>query len=94
MKIETTVDLIDAMRERGGYASDNKLADGIQIPQNTLSSWRRHRTYPTEVHALKIGQFLGCNPALVLAIAAADRTRNSGDSAQWLKVARGLARAA
>lgn len=92
MKLETTVDLIDAMRERGGFASDNQLATSMKIPQVTLSSWRTGRTYPTEVHALNIGKKLGVSPLMVLAIAAADRTRERpSESAQWRKLARQLA---
>lgn len=92
MKLETTVDLIDAMRERGGFASDNKLATDLKIPQVTLSSWRTGRTYPTEIHALKIGKRLEVHPLMVLAIAAADRTRERpSESAQWRKFARQLA---
>lgn len=95
MKLETTVDLIEAMRERGGYLSDNQLAKAEEFPQATLSSWRTNRMYPTEVHALKIGRILKIDPLMVLAIAAADRTRERpSESAQWLKIARRLARAA
>lgn len=83
-KLETTTDLLDALQERYGWTSDNQLADGLGVPQTTVSSWRRGRTYPTEVHAITIAKALDMEPLHVLAIAAADRSPDRKTREAWL----------
>jgi transcriptional regulator with XRE-family HTH domain len=86
-RLETTVDLLDALLERYGWTSDNQIANGLGIPQTSVSNWRRGRTFPTEVHALTIGKALEIPPLMVLAIAAADRTRADKEAhGQWAKM--------
>jgi len=82
MKLKTTADLLDAMVERYGVESDRQVAEKLEIPQATISSWRRGRSFPTEVHAVVIGRALGIPPALVLVIAAIDRAP-ARDRAAW-----------
>lgn len=64
-RLETTVDLLDALQERYGWTSDNQVALGLGIPQPTVSNWRRGRTFPTEVHALVLAAALEI-PALMV----------------------------
>lgn len=82
-KLETTTDLLDALQERYGLPSDNQVAKRLGIPQATFSGWRRGRMYPTEVHAFTIAEALEIPPALVLIIAAADRTEDEKARAKW-----------
>lgn len=90
-KLETTVDLLDALQERYGWTSDNQVAQGLGIPQTSVSNWRRGRTYPTEVHALTIAKALDLEPVHVLAIAAADRSPDKKTREAWLaQIARGV----
>lgn len=91
-RLETTVDLLDALQERYGWDSDRQIAEGLDIPQTTVSSWRRGRSYPTEVHAIAIARALEIPPALVLVIAAADRTDDRDARAEWQKMLRQIAR--
>lgn len=91
-RLETTTDILDALQERYGWKSDNQIAHGLGIPQTTVSGWRRGRMYPTEVHALTIAQALEIPPAMVLVIAAADRTSDKEAREQWQKIVRQIAR--
>lgn len=90
--LETTTDLLDALQERHGWTSDRQIALGLDVPTTTISSWRRGRTYPTEVHAIKIAEALEIPPTLVLVIAAADRTDDKDAREQWQKMLRQIAR--
>jgi transcriptional regulator with XRE-family HTH domain len=92
-KLETTTDLLDALMERYGWTSDRQIAEAIEVPQTTLSSWRRGRTYPTEVHALTLARWLNIPPAMVLVIAAADRVEDPDARHEWQKIVRQIARA-
>lgn len=91
-RLETTTDLLDALIERYGWTSDRQIADGLKIPQTTVSSWRRGRTYPTEVHALAIGKALEIPALMVLAIAAADRTKTDKVAhIEWARMVKSMA---
>lgn len=90
-QLETTTDLLDALQERHGWTSDRQIADGLGLPQATVSNWRRGRTYPTEVHAITIAEALEIPPTLVLVIAAADRTEDADAREQWQKMLRQIA---
>lgn len=91
-KIETTVDLLDALQERYGWPSDNQIAVNLKIPSATVSGWRTGRMYPTEVHAMKIARALEIPPAMVLVIAAADRTDDREARLEWQRIVRQIAR--
>jgi transcriptional regulator with XRE-family HTH domain len=91
-RLETTVDLLDALMERYGWTSDRQIAAGLKIPQQTISSWRIGRTYPTEVHALTIGKALEIPALMVLAIAAAERTKSDKVAhSEWAKMVKQMA---
>lgn len=84
-RLETTTDLLDALMERYGWTSDRQIAEGLEIPQPTISNWRRGRAYPTELHAIVIAKALGMQPLHVLAIAAADRSPDEKTRKEWLR---------
>lgn len=91
-RLETTVDLLNALQERYGWTSDRQIGAGLGIPQQTISSWRVGRTFPTEVHAIRLAQALEIPPAMVLVISAADRTSDADARAQWKKIVREIGR--
>lgn len=91
-KLETVIDLLDALQERHGWTSDRQIADGLSIPQGTVSNWRRGRTYPTGTHAITLAEALEIPPLLVLAIAEAERSDDEKARATWTKIARQIAR--
>lgn len=84
-RLETTVDLLDALQERHGWESDRQIAIGLGVPTTTVSSWRRRAAYPTEVHAFTIAKALDMEPLHVLAIAAADRSPDKKTREEWLR---------
>lgn len=90
-RLETTTDLLDALQEKYGW-TDNQISVRLKIPSATISSWRTGRTFPTEVHAIKIARALEIPPAMVLVIAAADRTTDTEARDEWQKIGRQIAR--
>lgn len=91
-RIETTTDLLDALMERYGWTSDRQIALGLDVPTTTISSWRRGHAFPTETHAITLARALEIPPAMVLVIAAADRTEDHEARAEWQKIVRQIAR--
>lgn len=90
--LETTVDILEALQERYGWTSDRQIAEGLGIPQPTVSNWRRGRAFPTEVHALVLARALEIPPAMVLVISAADRTPDKKAREVWQGIVRQIAR--
>jgi transcriptional regulator with XRE-family HTH domain len=91
-KLETVVDLLEAMREERGWASDNQIARGLRVGQQTVSSWRTGVRTPGDDHALKIAEALDISPALVMAIAAMERSTSKESRKIWRILAEQLAR--
>lgn len=91
-RLETTTDLLDALQERYGWTSDRQISAGLDIPSATVSGWRSGRMYPTEVHALTLAEALEIPPAMVLVIAAADRTPDRKARERWQEILRQVAR--
>lgn len=91
-KLESTVDLLEAMKELHGWESDGEIARRLKVPQPTISSWRVGTRTPGDDHALKIAEVLDISPALVMAIAAGERARGKETQKIWRKLAEQLAR--
>lgn len=85
-RLETTKDLLDAIRERHGLESDNQVAISLGIPQGTVSNWRRGRTFPTPVHAITLATALDLSPLEVLVISAADRSPDKRTREVWQRM--------
>ncbi len=91
-KLETVVDLLEAIREERGWSSDNQLAKGLSVPQQTVSNWRAGTRTPGGDHALKIAEALDISPLLVIAIAEAERAKNVRSQRLWRAIAEQVAR--
>lgn len=90
-KLETTIDLLEAMREEHGLESDGDIARALQVKQQVVSSWRTGIRTPGDEHALKIAEALNTSPLLVIAIAAAERAKTTENRRIWRAVARDIA---
>ena len=82
--METTRDLLNALRERAG--SDRKAAGMLGVSQQSFSSWRRY-AFPEDDHARAIANALGLDPAHVLAIVYSDRAKSPDTRAVWQRIA-------
>ena len=91
-KLETTADLIRALEEKHDWRGVRAIARGLRIPATTVSSWRRGRSFPTEVHAFAIARALDIPAVMVLVVAAADRSPDATARSAWAKIARQVAR--
>jgi hypothetical protein len=91
-KLETVVDLLEAMKELRGWESDSQLARELRVPQSTLAHWRVGTRTPGDEHSLKIAEVLDVSPLLVIAIAAAERAKTTHSKRLWQKMAEQVAR--
>jgi len=82
--MDTTRDLLNALRERAG--SDRKAASMLGVSQQSFSSWRRY-AFPEDDHARAIADALGLDPAHVLAIVYSDRAKSPDTRAVWQRIA-------
>lgn len=89
--METTRDLLNALRERAG--SDRKAAAQLGVSQQSFSSWRRY-AFPEDDHAKAIADALGLDPAHVLAIVYSDRAKSPETRAVWQRIAATFSKAA
>jgi hypothetical protein len=91
-KLESTVDLLEAIQEKHDLESDGQIARLLGVKQQVVSTWRTGVRTPGDDHALSIAWALDISPALVLAIAAGERARGKETQKVWRKLAEQLAR--
>lgn len=91
-KLESTIDLLEAMQEEKGWESDSEIARQLGVSQPTVATWRLGTRTPGDDHALLIAHALNISPLLVMAIAASERSRGKETQRVWKKLAEQVAR--
>lgn len=76
-----------------GGVSDYRLAKELGFSQQSLSRYRNGHSQLDDASAVRMAEFLGEPPAQLLAEIQAERTKDEGARAHWLRLA-ALARAA
>jgi plasmid maintenance system antidote protein VapI len=90
--MQTTIQLLDAVKAKYGIDSDYALAKQLMITRQTISHLRAGDRFIGEDVALQVAQALDVSPAYVLSCAAAERA--TGDKKKvWERVAKRLATA-
>lgn len=89
----TTIELLDAAKVAAGCTSDYQLAKRMGLTVQTISTWRRGKSTFDDTNAAKIAAILGREPCEVMALCAAERSKDAGNRARWLRAAALLAAA-
>ncbi len=82
-----SVAFLDAVRDRHGLDSDNKLAAFLDINRGRVSLYRTGARTLAPVDCHKVARALDARPEYVLACVQAERAKRSEDRAAWNRLA-------
>lgn len=85
--METTNQLLDAIKARYGLPSDYALAAKVGITRSGISGYRHGRTKLGDEQALKVAELLELDEGYVLACMEAERTHSEAARRAWEKLA-------
>jgi hypothetical protein len=83
----TTVELLDAAKLAVGVDSDYGFGQRFGVSRQVVSSWRQKKATFNDDHAAMIAGILRREPGEIMAICAAERAKDEGNRARWLRVA-------
>lgn len=90
--MQTLADVIDTAKTTLRIPEDQDLAAHLGKSKAAVSAWRLGKTAPDDETCLTLAGIINARPALVLAIAAAARSRKSSKARDvWLSLTRELA---
>ncbi len=78
-----TIEYLDAVRDRHGLTSDNKLAALLEIDRPVVSSYRTGRRTLTQSDAAKVAESLEIDPTVVVADIQLERSKRPEEAAVW-----------
>ena len=85
--MRTTVEYLDALRARHNLPSDYALSKLLNLTRSAVSSYRTGRTYFDDETAMRVAELLDLDPAHVLSIIAAERTKSEKVKKAWQRAA-------
>jgi plasmid maintenance system antidote protein VapI len=88
----TTTDLIDAVKEAKGIASDYAVAKQLGLKPQTISNYRHGRTQMSDETAVALAAMISRAPAPILAQLAAERSKSPEVAKIWREAAKALSR--
>jgi transcriptional regulator with XRE-family HTH domain len=88
--MKTTVDFLDAVRDRHGLTSDYQLAKVLAVGQSTISHYRKGRSAFDEAMACKVAALLELPAEYVFACTASERAKDPEIKKIWARAARKL----
>lgn len=91
--MQTTLQLLEAVKRRRGIASDYALAKHLGVSRQVMSSYRSGTTLGEDM-AMKVADELGVPRAAVLAAMASERTKNEDVKKAWAQALKKLGAAA
>lgn len=81
--MKTTIEFLDAVKEKFGIESDYALAKRLGFPLSTVSNYRTGRRVLDDDAALAVALALGLHPFTVIASANAERAKTPEQRARW-----------
>ncbi|MGE4292653.1 MAG: hypothetical protein AB7E32_10695 [Desulfovibrio sp.] len=79
----TPAELIDQVKEKTGSRSYYALAQTLEIPEETIASYRRGRTFPDPYACTKFAIVLGQDPVQLIAEMELQREKNERKKDFW-----------
>lgn len=89
--METTNELLDAVKQAYNLPSDYALAKKLKIRASAISGYRHGRSSLAESIAMNVAELLELDPGYVLASMEAERTHSAAARAAWERAAARLA---
>jgi transcriptional regulator with XRE-family HTH domain len=88
--MKTTIEYLDAVKDKIGISSDYALAKKLGFSLSAVSSYRCGRRVFDDDAALTVAQFLGINPLIVIAESNAERAKTPEMRDRWMDVIQGF----
>lgn len=88
--MNTTVEFLDAVKEKLGIESDYALAKRLGLSLSSVSSYRTGRRFFDDDAALIIATALGIHPFQVIASVNAERAKTPEMRARWMGLIEGF----
>lgn len=82
-----TLEFLESLMAQGKYRSYSALASDIGVTKEAISAMRRGKVVMGDETALTVAEMLHIDPAPLLALAHAERTRDEKVRAVWSKIA-------
>ncbi len=89
--MKTTVQFLDAVRDRYGLTSDYQLAKLLGVGQTNISRYRNRGGTMDDHIAIRVAELLKLDPGYVLACVQAERAATEEVRKIWTKTAKALA---
>jgi plasmid maintenance system antidote protein VapI len=86
----TSVELLDEIREKKGIESDYGVAKLLDVKPQTVSNYRHGRTQLSDEMVVRVARILGRPPAPLLAQVAAERAKSPEVAKIWRDIAKVL----
>lgn len=83
-------DILDELRAFLGASSDAQIATRFQLTRSSVSNWRVGKGTLSDETALMVAELLGKDPRWMLAVFAAERTRNKAVREVYLQMAEAI----
>lgn len=84
--MNTTVQLLDAVKAKCELASDYALAKELELPCQSISQYRKEKNSFGDDTAIRVAEILELEPASVLAAVYAERAKTEKAKAVWKNV--------
>lgn len=81
--MKTTIEFLDAVKEKHGIPSDYALAKALKVSKQTISGYRYGKSFFDDAHALMVAELLDLEPAYVMACAHAERAKKDDEKRAW-----------
>lgn len=91
--MQTVDKLLDAVKKQHAIKSDYKLAQFLELTQNTIANYRHGRSRPDDKTLARLADLGGVNPAEIDVLAAqlqAERATNEDARMMWKRIAQRL----
>ncbi len=92
--MNTTLELLDAVKVRHSLPSDYKLAKVMGVTHSCISNYRSGRSTLDDSMVLKVADLLESDPAMILATVHAERAKRPEEKAVWQSIMERLGGAA
>ena len=84
---QETAKLLDRVANKHNVPSDNKLSKLLGVTRQAVSNWRTGVSSFDDSVAVRVAELLGENPAYILAVANAERTKNESARRAYKQIA-------
>jgi transcriptional regulator with XRE-family HTH domain len=88
--MKTTVDFLDAVKQKRGLTSDYQLSKHLGCTHSAISNYRMKKNFIDEVMAVKVATDLGLSTGYVLSCIASERAKKPEVKAAWAYAAQML----